>query len=98
MEVTLENGIGIIPLLVIGILLLTRKGATFVAPNYQNQQQLLKIIDYHLIVLSVTLFLILESYAYFRIFFNRRIALFILLVSLIVIALLVSFYFYTKRW
>ena len=96
-EVTLENGIRFLPLLVIGILFLTRKGATLVAPSYQNQQQLLKIIGYHLIVLSVTLFLLLEAYAYFRIFFDQRSVLFVLLVPLVVIALLISFHLYTKR-
>ena len=61
-EVTLDNCIRFLPLLLIGILFLTKKASNFVSPKYKNQHRLLKIIGDHLIVLAVTFFLLIESY------------------------------------
>ena len=96
-EITLDNCIRFLPLLLIGILFLTKKASNFVSHKYKNQHSLLKIIGYHLIVLAVTFFLLIESYYYFRIFLDTRIFLFIGLLPILVIVLAISFHFFTKR-
>ena len=61
-EVTLDNCNIFLTLLLIGILFLTKKASNFVSPKYKDQHSLLKIIVYHLIVLAVAFFLLIESY------------------------------------
>lgn len=96
-EVTLDNCIRFLPLLLIGILFLTKKVSSFVSPKYQNQHSLLKIIGYHVIVLAITFFSLIEVYYYFKIFLDIRIFLIIGLLPILVIILAVSFCFFTNR-
>lgn len=96
-EITLDNCLRFLPLLLIGIFLLTKKASNLVSLKYRVPYGLLKIIGYHIIILAIAFFLLIETYYYFIIFLGIRIYLFIGLLPISFIMLAVSFYFFTNR-